>query len=193
MYRSGVERAGSMAAVLGLEDEAAEAVCRRASDETGSIVVAANYNSPGQLVLSGDTSAVRRAEQLATEAGAKRVVPLNVSGAFHSPLMQPAADGLAEALHSVRMNDPAFAIVSNASAEAVDTADVARELVLRQLTSPVRWAQSVQRMIAGGVTQFTEIGPGNVLTGLLRRIDRAATGRALGTAVQFEQFLREEG
>jgi [acyl-carrier-protein] S-malonyltransferase len=182
-----------MTAVLGLDDAAAEEVCRRASKESGATVVAANYNSPGQLVLSGDVAAVRKAEELAAEAGAKRVVQLNVSGAFHSPLMRPAAEGLAEALEAVVLRDPEFPVVSNVSAEPVEEAVEARDLLLRQLTSPVRWAQSVQTMIGSGATRFLEIGPGNVLTGLLRRIDRSAAGTALGTVEQLQDYLREEG
>ncbi len=191
MYETGTQRAGTMTAVIGLDDAAAEEACRRASAETGEIVVPANYNSPGQLVLSGDVSAVRRAEELVSEAGARRVIQLNVSGAFHSPLMAPAASGLLEALETAGQSDPVFPIVSNVTAEAVDRADVAQELLVRQLTSPVRWAQGVQTMLAMGATRMVEIGPGNVLTGLLKRIDRTATGEALSTAEQVSEFLRK--
>ncbi|MEX2584487.1 MAG: ACP S-malonyltransferase [Gemmatimonadota bacterium] len=193
MLESGRERPGTMAAVLGLDDEAADAVCRQASSGADSVVVAANFNSPGQLVISGDVAAVGRADELAREAGAKRVIPLNVSGAFHSPLMEAAVDGLREALAAVTIAAPNFPVVSNVTAEPVSDPDQARELMVRQLTSAVRWVDSVQAMRSAGVEQFVEVGPGNVLTGLLRRIDRAAAGRALGTAEELKTFLGENG
>lgn len=189
MYGSGTRRPGTMAAVLGLDDATADRVCREASDDAGGIVVPANYNSPGQIVVSGDVAAVRRAEELAREAGAKRVVPLNVSGAFHSPLMAVAAEGLREALDSVEMIDPRFPIVSNVTAEPVSDAASARDLLLRQLTSPVRWTALTRAMLDTGVESFVEIGPGSVLTGLLRRIERAAVGQALGTSEELSRFL----
>jgi len=192
MYESGTRRPGTMAAVLGLDDATAESVCRDASDAAG-VVVPANYNAPGQLVISGDVEAVRRAEELARAAGAKRVIPLNVSGAFHSPLMEVAVDGLRSALEDVPLSEPAFPVVSNVTAEPVADAALARSLLVRQLTSPVRWVESVRRMRAHGVERFIEIGPGNVLTGLLRRIDRDAAGVALGTSQEVENFLREGG
>lgn len=193
MFESGNKRPGTMAAVLGLDDAAADALCARASEEAGGIVVPANYNSPGQLVISGDVEAVRRAEELAKEAGAKRVIPLNVSGAFHSPLMEVAAPGLREALSSVTVRDPDFPVVSNVTAKPIRTADEARELLVQQLTSPVRWVASVRTMATEGVERFVEIGPGSVLTGLLRRIDKQLTGRTLGTEKELEDYLAEEG
>lgn len=192
MYGSGAERPGTMAAVIGLDDDAAARVCAEASEE-GSVVVAANYNSPGQIVISGDVAAVERAGLLAKEAGAKRVIPLNVSGAFHSPLMEVAVAGLAEALEAVAIRDPAFPVVSNATAEPVADGATARRLLLRQLTSPVRWTESIAAMRAAGAEHFVEIGPGNVLSGLLRRIDRGATARAIGTADELRTFIGEEG
>ncbi len=193
MFGSGTARPGSMAAVLGLDDAAAEEVCQRASSASGGVVVPANYNSPGQVVISGDVDAVRAAEGLASEAGAKRVVPLNVSGAFHSPLMEVAVPGLEDALAKVEFADPAFPIVSNVTAEPVGEASAARDLLLRQLTAPVRWVASIRAMRDLGIESFVEVGPGNVLTGLLRRIDRTATGRALGTSEQLKGYLAEEG
>jgi [acyl-carrier-protein] S-malonyltransferase len=191
MYESGTRRPGTMAAVLGLDDSTAASVCQEASGEAG-VVVPANYNAPGQLVISGDVEAVRRAEGLAREAGAKRVIPLNVSGAFHSPLMEVAMEGLGEALAGVPLSDPAFPVLSNVAAEPVSDAGSARQLLVLQLTSAVRWVDSVRRMRADGVDRFIEIGPGNVLTGLLRRIDREAAGSALGTAQELENHLRGE-
>lgn len=193
MFQSGKARPGTMAAVLGLDDAAADALCAQASQESGRIVVPANYNSPGQLVISGDVEAVRRAEELAKEAGAKRVIPLNVSGAFHSPLMEVAAPGLQEALSSVTLSDPAFPVVSNVTAKPITAADEARNLLVQQLTSPVHWVASVRTMATEGVERFVEIGPGSVLTGLLRRIDKQLTGRTLGTEKELKDYLAEEG
>jgi len=191
MHRAGAERDGAMAAILGLEDEAVEAVCLRASAETNQIVVPANYNSPGQVVISGDADALRRAGELAKEAGSKRAIPLNVSGAFHSPLMSSAAVELRVALEGLAIAEPTFPVVSNVAAEPVHQAAEVRGLLLRQLTGPVRWAQSTRAMIEGGTSAFLEIGPGSVLTGLLRRIDRSASGRALGTLSEVSDFLAE--
>jgi [acyl-carrier-protein] S-malonyltransferase len=193
MFEAGQQRPGTMAAVLGLDDAAAEAVCRDASAADGAVVVPANFNSPGQVVISGDVEGVRRAEELARAAGAKRVVTLNVSGAFHSPLMEVAQDGLRAALEGVEVRDPAFPIVSNVTAEPVSEASKARELLVQQLTSPVAWSRSVVAMRSRGVEEFLEIGPGNVLTGLMKRIDRSASARALGTAADLNTYLSEEG
>lgn len=193
MYRSGTERPGTMAAVLGLDDEAAEAVCREASGAGEGVVVAANYNAPGQIVLSGDVAAVQRAGELAKAAGAKRVLPLNVSGAFHSPLMEVAEQGLEAQLASVELRDPDFPVVSNVTAEPVGDAAEARRLLVAQLTSPVRWVASTRTMLDAGCGSFLELGPGNVLAGLLKRVDRSATVRGLGTAAELEAYLSEEG
>jgi [acyl-carrier-protein] S-malonyltransferase len=192
MFESGSARPGTMAAVLGLDDAAAENACREASAEGGGVVIPANYNSPGQLVISGDVGAVEKASELLKQAGAKRVVTLNVSGAFHSPLMEVAVDGLRETLDGFSLRDPAFPVISNVTTEPVADAGTARELLLRQLTSPVRWSTSVQRMRQDGIASFVEIGPGSVLTGLLKRIDRGATGRSLGTAAEVTAYLSEE-
>lgn len=188
MYRSGEARAGTMAAVLGLEDEAVERVCREAS-RPGEVCVPANYNSPGQLVISGDVAAVERAIEGAKAAGAKRALRLNVSGAFHSPLMAVAEAGLAEQLGTVRLERLAFPVVSNVTAEPVDDAGRARDLLVRQLTSPVRWTACVRTMLAAGVARFYELGPGSVLSGLVKRVERGAESVTLGTAAEVEAFL----
>lgn len=192
MYSSGTQRPGTMAAVLGLEDDVAETLCERASAETGGIVIPANYNSPGQLVISGDVAAVEEAAELAREAGARRVISLNVSGAFHSPLMEIAVDGLRETLAALEVRPPAFPVVSNVTAEPVDRAESARELLVRQLTSPVRWVDSIRTMRRAGIEEFLEIGPGNVLSGLLRRIDRSASSVAVGTAEEVMNYSGKE-
>ena len=167
---------GTMAAVLGLEEEVVEALC----GEVEGVVVAANFNAPGQVVISGEVEAVRRASERASEAGARRVVGLDVSGAFHSPLMEVAREGLAEALEAVELDAPSFPVVANATAEAVVDAERARELLVRQLTSPVRWSACVARLRSYEPGRWLELGPGNVLRGLARRIDRTLDVRAIG-------------
>lgn len=169
-------REGTMAAVLGLDDETVEALC----EEQEGVVVAANFNAPGQVVLSGTVEAVGRAGERASEAGAKRVIPLDVSGAFHSPLMEVAREGLAEALEAVDLRDPVFPVVANATGEAVTDGERARELLVRQLTSPVRWASCVERLAGFGAGRWLELGPGRVLRGLARRIDRSLPVRSIG-------------
>jgi [acyl-carrier-protein] S-malonyltransferase len=181
MYEAGTRRPGTMAALLGLDDDAAEELCRSVSQGAGSVVVPANLNSSGQVVISGDVDAVERAMAAAPDAGARRVVPLNVSGAFHSPLMAPAQEGLQAFLDGVEMGDPRFPVISNVTAEAVETAEEAREFLVQQLTSPVRWSASVATMLDRGVTEFVEFGPGNVLTGLNRRNARGVSSRSCGT------------
>jgi [acyl-carrier-protein] S-malonyltransferase len=188
MFQSGQERPGTMAAVLGLEDARAEEVCHAAS-AASDICVAANYNAPGQLVLSGDLAAVERAIELAREAGARRALRLNVSGAFHSPLMAVAEAGLAAQLETVTFNPPRWPVVSNVDASPVLDLTTARRLLVRQLTSAVRWTDCMGTMIGAGVTRFVELGPGSVLTGLLKRIDRAMPCQAIGTAAEVESIL----
>lgn len=189
MFRSGEERPGGMAAVLGLESDLVEDVCRMAAADAGGACVPANYNAPGQLVISGDTAAVERAMEIAREAGARRVLPLNVSGAFHSPLMAVAEGGLGEALASVRLDPPAFGVVSNVTAEPVSDTETARRLLIEQLTSPVRWTACMRRMTAEGIDRFLELGPGNVLAGLMKRLERDAEVRSIGKAEEVERFL----
>jgi [acyl-carrier-protein] S-malonyltransferase len=160
----------TMAAVLGLDDAIVEKVCA----ETEGIVVAANYNCPGQLVISGEVDAINRACEAMKAAGAKRALVLPVGGAFHSPLMEPAREELAAAIENTIFSKPNCPIYQNVSASAViNESDIKKNLIL-QLTAPVRWTQSVQQMIADGATLFTEVGPGNVLQGLVKKIDREA-------------------
>lgn len=168
----------TMAAVIGLADEKVEEIC--ASIE-GEVVVAANYNCPGQLVISGSNAGIEKACELMKAAGAKRALPLVVGGAFHSPLMQPAKDELAKAIESTTFNKPVCPIYQNVSTIAeTDPATIKANLV-KQLTSPVKWTQCVQHMIADGATEFIEVGPGKVLQGLVGRIskDVTATGASL--------------
>lgn len=158
----------TMAAVLGLDDEVVESIC----SETEGVVVAANYNCPGQLVISGEVKAVQAACDKLTEAGARRALILPVGGAFHSPLMEPAREELAEAIESTNFSDPKCPVYQNVDAKGyADVSSIKNNLVL-QLTSPVRWTQSVINMIADGATSFTECGPGKVLQGLVKKVDR---------------------
>jgi [acyl-carrier-protein] S-malonyltransferase len=167
------------------------AICAAASRE-GEVAVAANLNAPDQVVISGDPPAIERAGAALKEAGAKRVLPLKVSGAFHSPLMAPAAAGLAAALDRVTLRDPRAPVVANASAEPVRDAATARRLLAAQLTAPVRWAESVQTLMElGGGAPFLELGPGNVLAGLARRSAPDVQVGNLGTAVEVEVFMEK--
>jgi [acyl-carrier-protein] S-malonyltransferase len=189
MLEAGAARPGAMAAVLGLATDAVERVCREVSTPD-AVAVAANLNAPDQTVLSGDPPAVARAGEACKAAGAKRVIPLKVSGAFHSPLMRPAVAGLTEALAGVSMVEPRIPIVANASATPVTSVAEARGRLAEQLTAPVRWVACVERAaaLAPGAT-FVEIGPGNVLSGLVRKILPQAKAVTLGTADEVEQFL----
>jgi [acyl-carrier-protein] S-malonyltransferase len=159
----------TMAAVLGLEDFVVEDICT----QTPGIVVPANYNCPGQLVISGEIEAVKLACEALTEAGARRALLLPVGGAFHSPLMEPAGEELAAAIEETTFTDPACPIYQNVSTTAVTNPDEIKKNLIAQLTAPVKWTQSVQNMIADGATQFIEVGPGNVLQGLVKKVDRS--------------------
>lgn len=158
---------GTMAAVLGLPDDKVAEVCGSVKD----VVVAANYNCPGQVVISGSLSGVEQACKALKEAGAKRALKLPVSGAFHSPLMQPAAERLQKAIMDTSFYTPIFPIYQNVSARAEKNKHIIQKQLLEQLTSPVRWTQSVQQMVEDGATMFYEFGPGDVLKGLIRKIN----------------------
>lgn len=184
MFQAGEERPGTMAAILGLDDDVLEEVCRRVD---AGICVPANFNSAGQIVISGDVAGVQQGMELAKEAGARRALPLNVSGAFHSPLMEPAAEGLRSRLEAVDFADPAYPVVSNVTAAPVTSGGQARELLVEQLTSPVRWAGSVAAMVEGGVDRFVELGPGSVLAGLNRRNAKGVTTASLGEPADIDR------
>jgi [acyl-carrier-protein] S-malonyltransferase len=169
MQRAGETQHGTMAAIVGLSGDDLESVCGEAS--AAGIVQPANFNSPEQTVISGSVPGVRRAMEIARQRGAKLAKELVVSGAFHSPLMESARNGLKAALEDARILDGSLPVYSNVTAEPVTSASEIRELLYRQLTSPVRWDQSIKNMIRDGALQFTEIGPGRVLQGLMRRID----------------------
>lgn len=159
----------TMAAVLGLEDKIVEDVCA----SIDGVVVAANYNCPGQLVISGETSAVEQACEAMKAAGAKRALILPVGGAFHSPMMEPAREELATAIENTTFSTPVCPVYQNVPATAVSSADEIKKNLIIQLTAPVKWTQSVQQMITDGATSFTEVGPGKVLVGLVNKIDRS--------------------
>ena len=159
---------GTMAAVLGLPDEQVDAICKNHKD---GVVVAANFNCPGQIVISGEEEAIDAICPVMKEAGARRALRLPVGGAFHSPLMAPAAEDLKAAILKTEFNKPFCPIYQNVTAKASVEPEIIRENLLKQLTTPVRWTQSVQNMIADGATEFYEFGPGDVLKGLIRKIN----------------------
>lgn len=176
MHQTGTVRPGSMAAVMGLDETVLAEVCR----EAGAHIV--NINCPGQLVISGDSDAVTRAISSAGDKGASRVIPLPVSAAFHSPLMQPAVEGMTEIISSLPFREPAVPIIANTSALPLTTAESVKEELLAQICSCVQWQRSIEYMVAQGVTSFYEIGPGRVLTGLVRRINREVSAVNISTA-----------
>jgi [acyl-carrier-protein] S-malonyltransferase len=178
---------GAMAAILGLDDEAVLAVCRDAAQ--GQVVQAVNFNTPGQVVIAGARPAVERAAALATEAGARRALLLNVSVPAHSELMQPAAEELAEALAAARLEPPSIPVISNADVLCYETVEQIRDGLKRQLYSPVRWAETILFMIERGTTKIVECGPGKVLAGLNRRIDRSISSACLDSPAALEGAL----
>lgn len=190
MYESGVKRPGAMAAILGETNRPIEEICADATREAG-LVVPANFNCPGQLVISGEEAGVERAMALCKDAGAKRAIRLNVSGAFHSPLMESAADGLSQALDSAAFTDPHFAVYANVNGEAVLKASRAKALLLEQLSRPVRWTEEVQALAARyPEALYVEMGPGSVLVGLVKKIAPSVRTATCGTAAEV-RALRE--
>jgi len=180
MQKAGEENPGTMAAVVGLEAQTIEEVCRAASSD--GIVQAANFNSPGQIVISGSVAGVRKAMELAKQRGAKLVKELVVSGAFHSPLMRSAKDGLKSALDRTAIRDAQIPVYANVSAKPVRKAGEIRTLLFEQVTSPVRWEETIRNMSADGASTFVEIGPGKVLQGLVKRIAPEAAIAGFDTA-----------
>ena len=189
MYQAGQARPGAMAAVLGELSQPIETICEQASKE-GEVVVPANYNTQEQVVISGEIAAVERAMELAKAAGAKRAVKLNVSGAFHSPLMAPASLGLRSALYKTKFIDPGAPVFANVNAEPTTNAADARERIAQQLTAPVRWTQVMQNLAAAFPDAlFVEMGPGNVLAGLARRIAPNVATATCGTAAEVDALI----
>ena len=187
MCSAGASRSGTMAAVIGMTDREVELVCTRANNEVGTCVPA-NFNSEGQVVISGDVLGVERAMELAERMGARRVVLLNVSGAFHSPLMAPAEEEFRGWLDKMHFCNPEFPVIANVTAEPVSTADTARLLLVQQLTSPVRWVDSIGRMISLGADRFLELGPGSVLRALNRRNAKKLPCESLGESLDIETW-----
>ena len=180
---------GAMAAVLGAEDALVEAVCVEASG--AQVVVPANYNSPGQIVIGGDAAAVDKALALLQEKGVRKAVKLAVSVPSHTPLMREAANRLAETMAGLAWSQPALPVVQNVDAKVHDNIDAIRDALVRQLYLPVQWTGCVQALAARGVTRIGECGPGKVLAGLVKRIDKSLDARALGTPADFAAALEE--
>jgi [acyl-carrier-protein] S-malonyltransferase len=178
---------GAMAAILALGLEPLEAACRQAAEETSGTVSPANINSPDQIVISGSKSAVERAAELAKEKGAKRAVMLPVSAPFHCALMQPAQDRLAQDLGALQFSAPRLPVVTNVDARLIRSSEESRDALVRQVTGAVQWVRSIQILIAAGVQTFVEVGPGKVLSGLLRQIDRSK----IGMNVENEESLQK--
>jgi [acyl-carrier-protein] S-malonyltransferase len=172
MAEAAAANPGMMVAILGLDGTVVESLCQ----EAGSlgIVQPANYNCPGQFVISGEEKAVQQAVELAQKAGAKKCVTLKVSGAFHSPLMKPAELGLRKALSNIKLSKPKIPFIANVTGDYVEEPEKIREMLALQLSSPIQWEASVRRMVDDGITTFVEVGPGKVLAGLMRRIYREA-------------------
>jgi len=176
MYQAGLERPGTMAAIIGLDEPVLTGICQ----ETDTRL--ANINCPGQLVISGATDNITRAIELATEKGASRAIPLQVSGAFHTPMMQPAVDGMAEIIPTLTFREPTIPIIANTSARPMTSAEAVKSELLEQLCNSVQWQGSIEYMTENGITSIIEIGPGRVLTGLMRRIDRGVETQHIGDA-----------
>lgn len=190
MQQAGEERPGAMAAVIGLEDGRVEELCLRVQAEAGDeVVVPANYNAPGQVVVSGSPAGVERMGVLAREAGARKVTPLPVSGAFHSPLMQPAADRLQEMLWQAGWQRPSVPVITNVAAVPVAEPDELRRQLVEQITHPVRWTESMRALGRTGVRLALELGPGSVLKGLVRRIEPELEVWSVGTVEELETAL----
>jgi len=172
MAEAAIANPGTMVAVLGLDGAVVESICQEAS--SSGVVGPANYNCPGQIVISGEGKAVQQAAELAEKVGAKKCIALKVSGAFHSPLMKSAELGLRKALNSIRLSKPEIPFVANVTGDYVEDPGEIREMLALQLSNPIRWEASMRRMIDDGITDFVEVGPGKVLAGLMRRIHREA-------------------
>ncbi len=180
-----VPKGGAMTAVLGLDAAAVQKAC----EETGGLVSIANYNCPGQIVITGEAQAVAAAAQACVAAGAKRTIPLNVSGPFHSKMLAGAGKKLGEELDRAEIRDVKIPYVSNVTADYVTDKSLVRDLLVRQVSSPVRWQQSVERMLADGTDEFVEIGPGRTLRGFLRKIDRSAAVVNIDKMEDFDRYV----
>jgi len=180
---------GTMAAIIGLNPKEVEEVCQKAS--TAGVVEPANYNCPGQVVISGEKEGVEQATKLAQEAGAKKAIILNVSGPFHSSLMEPAGEKLSQELAEVNFNNAQVPVVTNVNAELTSKGEQFSQALIEQISGSVRWEESIKAMIAGGVDTFIEVGPGRVLKGFMRRIDRKVTALNVEDLVSLEKTLKK--
>ena len=187
MQQAGEKQPGTMAAIIGLTGEEVVEICQTASK--AGIVQPANFNSPTQVAISGSVEGVEKAMAIARQRGAKKVVPLVVSGAFHSPLMESAQKELKSVLQSLPFKNAAIPVYANVTANPVTEADQIRELLFKQLTFPVRWVETIQNMISKGVSEFYEVGPGKVLSGLVKRIDRKIKTIPIGTVEEIESSV----
>jgi [acyl-carrier-protein] S-malonyltransferase len=186
MHQAGLENPGTMAAIAGLEAAEVEAICKEAS--SAGVVCPANFNSPGQIAISGSVAGVQQAISIAKARGAKMAKPLAVGGAFHSPLMASAREGLRKGLQKAHFKEAAWPIYVNVTAKPTPNAVELRQRLDEQLTSPVRWTEIIENMIADGATQFYEVGPGNVLAGLLKRINRNFVAKTVGKVAELESI-----
>jgi [acyl-carrier-protein] S-malonyltransferase len=184
---------GAMAAVLGLDDDVIKTICSEVSEASGEVVVAANFNAPGQVVIAGTATAVDRAKDACREKGARRVLPVPVSAPFHSPLMAPARTGLEPTLRQLQISEPALPLYRNVDAAPVQSSEELRDGLIRQVDAPVRWTATIRRMIDDGFDTFLEVGAGSVLSGLVRRIDSSATRHSAGTVESIEKTLAALG
>ncbi len=189
MQKAGEIMNGTMAAIIGLDKDKIEEICGK-SNEKG-IVVPANFNAPGQIVISGEVEAVNYAMNLAKEAGARKVIMLNVSGAFHSPLMSNAKEALTDKLNSIEISDTNFPIYSNVTAKPVIKSEEIRERLIQQLENAILWQDSILNMIKDGVTNFLEVGPGRILQGLTKRIDRNVNSSGIETNNDVNSYTNE--
>ena len=211
MHAEGTVCPGGMAAIIGMDDTSLQAVCQDATEQMqqelatnvsqgthpglGQVAVA-NYNAPGQIVISGEQTALTRASELAKERGAKRVIPLSVSGAFHSPVMGPAATGLAQAVDAADVHDATIPVIGNIKGAALITAEDIRQELTQQIASSVQWVRTIEYMVNAGVTTFIEIGPGQTLTGMVKRIAKGVTTLSIGSNTEVEKaanLVREMG
>jgi len=186
MANAGMEKSGTMAALVGLDDKTVINLCK--SYEGNGVVVPANFNSPGQVVISGNINAVEWAIKSSKDAGARMAVELNVSGAFHSPLMSPARENLAEVINSLEISDTVYPVFTNVDAKPVTKAIDIKSSLIQQLENPVLWAKSILEMKNKGINHFIEVGPGKVLQGLNKRIDRSIISQSVDSIIKLEQI-----
>lgn len=186
-----VPTGGAMSAVLGLDGVVIDEVCKKAAEEMNQVVSVANYNCPGQIVITGAQEAVEKAGEACKEAGAKRVVALKVSGPFHSQMLKDAGLRLEESLAEVTVKDPEIPYVANVTADYVTSKDDVKDLLAKQVCAPVKWQQTVEKLIADGATEFVEIGPGKTLCGFLKKIDRSVTAVNIDTMEDFNHYVNQ--